>query len=282
MAPTGSVAVRGVCRLCRTEAQLCNSHLIPAGFYRLLRSTTIEPADPLLISPKSTFTTSIQISEHLLCGECEERFRAGGEDWAIRNCYRVGEGFRLHELTLSCTLLEDGELAKFYSAKSNLEIDCAKLAYFAASVFWRASAHAWKFPTINPAIPIALGPYEDKFRTYLLGSSRFPDNAAIWVWISQAEKPSRAITFPSSYRLWECHVHTFDIPGVRFELFLGKTMLEFIKLMCVLKGPDQPILVSDVPDDVLATQVNRLSQTTRLARSLTKRGKWSWTAGSRG
>ncbi len=268
--------VKGACRLCSETTYLCDSHLVPAGFFRLLRSTSITPRDPLLITPSTTFTTSRQISGHLLCVKCEDRFRTNGEDWVLRHCYRIGEGFKLRELVLDAELVDDGEVAKIYSGKSNPHIDCDALVFFAARVFWRAAVHQWHLPGSNPEPSVRLGPYEDLLREYLLGSTQFPKTAAVWVWVSQAARPSRAVTFPHSCRIWDCHAHTFDVPGIRFDLFVGRTIPQFVRLMCALNGLDRPILMSGAPDDVLATRLARLSQTTRLSMALKGRGKWSW------
>ncbi len=138
-------SVVGRCKLCLQTRNLCDSHLIPAAIYKLMRSATVTPADPLVITENTTFTSSKQPSDYLLCIECEERFRRGGEDLVIQQCYRMGEGFALRDLVLAAKLLDDGDVAKIYSTQSNPAINADALAYFAVSVFWRASAHRWHF-----------------------------------------------------------------------------------------------------------------------------------------
>lgn len=269
-------SVTGRCRLCHKVDYLCDSHLMPAALYRLLRSRTVNPSDPLAITTRSTFQTSRQVSEHLLCVECEDKFRRNGEEWVLRQCYREGQGFALRELVLKGQLLADGPVAKIYSTKSNRNIDGGALTFFAASVFWRAAAHAWQFLRNVPGNPIVLGPYQQSLRKYLLGNGPFPHSAALWVWVSSYDKPSRAVTTPHSGRILNCHVHTFDIPGMRFDLFLGQRLPQFVRLLCVVDGPDRPILVSDAPDNILATQLDQFRQTTQLSKALQRKGKWSW------
>lgn len=269
-------AVMGNCRLCGEVRHLCDSHLLPAALYRLLISTTVNPPHPLVVTPTVTFTTSRQVSDYLLCVDCEERFRVGGEECALRNCYRIGEGFRLRDLALRCELLDDGLMGRIYSCKTNTEIEVEKLAYFAASVFWRAAVHRWHQPTLKPKVPIELGPHQELLRQYLLGNTPFPNTMAVWLWLSQADPPSRVVTVPHSYRMWSCHIHCFDIPGMRFTLPVSRTLPDWVRLMCIVNGPDRPILISDAPDDILRADIDKLSKTSRLSRALARQGKWSW------
>ncbi len=266
----------GRCRLCRGVDYLCSSHLMPAALFRLLRSRTVTPRDPLVISARSTFQTSRQVSEHLLCVDCEDRLRRGGENWVLRHCYRGGGRFLLREQVVRSRLLDDGPVGRIYSSKSNPNIDSGALTFFAASIFWRAAAHAWQIPGRMRGSLIDLGPYQESLGKYLLGQEPFPGSAAMWVWISLYDKPSRAVTTPDSSRICNCHAHTFDIPGIRFSLFVGRTLPQFVRLMCVAGGPDGPIVASYAPDDILATQVSQISQTTRLSKALQRKGKWSW------
>lgn len=264
----------GSCKLCLKPAQLCDSHLIAAAFFRLLRSTTVTPSDPLAITPSVTLTASRQLSDYLLCVSCEDRLRTRGEDWVIDRCYR-GEGqFLLRDLIMGSNLLDAGEMGTFYSAKSNPQIDAAALTYFAASVFWRAAVHNWQY--LGTSASITLGRYEEQFRMYLLDEAPFPRSAAMWVWVSRYEEPSRVISTPHSVRACDCYMHIFDVPGLRFSLLVGQMMPDWVRFLCVLNGQDQPILVSDAPDDILATDVHKASQITHLSRRLQKLGKWAW------
>jgi hypothetical protein len=267
--------VKGLCELCHKTDYLCRSHLLPAALFRLLRSTTVTPRDPLLITRHSTFQTSRQVAEYLLCVDCEARIRRGGEDWVLAHCYRGAGKFALRDLVLKAKLLDDGAAARIYSSKSNPDIDVASLAFFAASVFWRGAARTWRFQG-HELERIALGRYQESFRRYLLGLEPLPNSAAMLVWVSHCDKPSRAVTMPQTHRVDDCHVHSFDIPGIRFDLFVGREVPSFVRLLCVVNGPERPILLSEAPDDILATQVGQVSRTTRLSKKLQAKGKWSW------
>src|SRR5271170_6841913 len=137
--------ISGTCKRCLQTAPLCDSHMLPAALYRLLRSQTIQPSDPLLITEKTTSTSSRQLSAHLLCVQCENRFRIGGEEWMLQRCYRGGTKFLLRDSVLSSRLLDDGKMGRLYSVKENPKVSVKHLAFFAASVFWRASIYNWRF-----------------------------------------------------------------------------------------------------------------------------------------
>jgi hypothetical protein len=268
-------SVSGICKLCLQTAPLCDSHVLPAALYRLLRSQTVKPSDPLLITEKVTLTSSRQPSAYLLCVQCEDCIRTGGEEWMMQRCYRGGTKFLLRDSVLGCQLLDDGKMGRLYSVKGTPDVSVEHLTFFAASVCWRASVHSWR---LGPRTErIFLGPYQEPLRRYLLGQEPFPQHAAMWVWVSNYDKPSRAISFPHSLRTWDCYAHSFDIPGVRFMMFVGKVLPEIAHRLCILRGTEKIILVSSAPDDILATDVAKISQTSRVSPKLLSQGKWSWT-----
>src|SRR6266496_1098852 len=85
----------GICKLCRMESGLLNSHLLAAGFYKLLRNPDADNQNPIQIDEKVTTFTSDQVRKHLLCADCEDRFNRNGERWVLKNCYRGEHGFAL-------------------------------------------------------------------------------------------------------------------------------------------------------------------------------------------
>ena len=98
--------------------------------------------------------------------------------------------------------------------------------YFAASIFWRASARAWSEDTSRERF--ALGStYDEQFRLYLLGEADFPRNGRLFVhvWSDDPIGPDAPIGFttlaPCTGRIDGEGRHKFCIPGVTFILFLG-------------------------------------------------------------
>jgi len=77
---------------------LCNSHLIPASMYKTLRAPGKSNPNPTVFGDGYSYTTSKQVSDYLLCEECEQRFRSLGEDWVMANCFRDDKTFRIREM----------------------------------------------------------------------------------------------------------------------------------------------------------------------------------------
>jgi len=50
-----------------------------------------------------------QLKAHLLCEECEQRFRKRGEDWVMANCYRGQSDFRFKRILESYGPIETNE-----------------------------------------------------------------------------------------------------------------------------------------------------------------------------
>src|SRR2546425_1123910 len=93
----------GQCHLCLQTKELKESHLIPAAFYRLLRTPGEKNPNPVVINPTFQGRTSKQVTGRMLCGTCEARFNLGGENWVLRNFWRSPTQFRLREALLTAT-----------------------------------------------------------------------------------------------------------------------------------------------------------------------------------
>ena len=74
----------GQCHLCLQTKELMESHLIPAAFYRLLRTPGEKNPNPVVVNPTFQERTSKQVTGRMLCGTCEARFNLGGENWVLR------------------------------------------------------------------------------------------------------------------------------------------------------------------------------------------------------
>jgi len=92
--------------------------------------------------------------------------------------------------------IEDTDKAMIFAVTSAPAIDVGKLAYFAISVFWRASIHRWNLQDHSLG-DIDLGKYNEVFRQFLLGTTKFPDDAAILIDIFGFRSPVLAsMLFP--------------------------------------------------------------------------------------
>jgi len=180
----------GQCALCREERVLRDSHLMPKWVYRRLRRATGNDGSPVFVSRGAAVQTSRQVTKHLLCDDCENRF--GTREDYVAGMTEVDSGGKIklaHHVSR-----QDSPSGRLVSISSTVETD--QITYFAASIIWRACVmgHGCR-----------LGRYEADFRSYLLGEAEFPSVAAISMAILETPetnliKPVYWTTLPTSKR----------------------------------------------------------------------------------
>lgn len=166
------------------------------------------------------------MSAYFLCGGCEEKFSRNGERYVFNQCARAGGEFKLREiLGPESPVCVDAKF-KIYDVTRLLGTRVDQYVYFAASVFWRASAHRWTLEGRALDL-ISLGSkYQEEFRLYLLGEAAFPANGRIFVHVWSDKKPHFTTTSPATFRVEGARRHKFCIPGITFILFLGSDVPE--------------------------------------------------------
>jgi hypothetical protein len=236
-----------ICGLCCQVRTLCSSHLLPRACYRLLRDDTKPNPNPHLLD-RSALEKHVpsQVKDYLLCKNCEQRLRRYGEDWAMKHCHRGRGSFRLGSILASSTpfLKTDHIFAYEGSQIEGIE----HLAYFAASVIWRAAARSWHLRR-RVFIATKLGSYGEAFRLYLLGLAPFPEDAALVVIVSRREDPILAVQFPEAMRQERVHHHWFHIPGIALHMWVGKEIPVSLRRLCLAHSPSHVICSSDRLDD---------------------------------
>ena len=136
---------RGPCRLCRQEADLCQSHIFPEFFFE---PTYDESGRHVSVSSHPWHRTRFMQQgprERLLCKACESRF-ARYESYAASLFRRMDDSFNESMPGIEIT-----------------DIDLTTFRLFGLSLLWRAhesSLHI--FGTVN------LGPYAEPLRQMLL------------------------------------------------------------------------------------------------------------------
>lgn len=212
------------CGLCQEPKELQDSHLLPAAVYKFSRTPAsgTDP-NPVVVTKSKALTSSKQVSSPFLCENCEQRFSDNGERYVLAQCARPSGQFKLRELLHAASPLFDTSKFKVYDVQPLLGSKVDQYLYFAASVFWRASAHRWKMGN-ERVDQISLGSqYQEQFRLYLLGKAAFPQNARIAVHVSSEAQPDLMTTvFPCTTRVDGVRCHMFYIPGLLFILFLGQ------------------------------------------------------------
>ena len=234
----------GVCRLCGKSGELQRSHLLPRGLYAQLRDDGSPNPNPLNIGNGRMIQSSHQMTAHLLCHLCEQRFSSRGERWMLNQCFQSRSG----GFALYADLINQPELLRVrddaYYAGSQLP-GVASLVYFAMSVFWRAAAHTWKLK--EEECHIELGPYTESIGLFLMDQGPVPGHTALITHLAPPNNARPIAHFPTQpgraadgYRTFE-----FLIPGVSFILFTGKRIPPKFMKMCTASSPERVIGVSN-------------------------------------
>jgi hypothetical protein len=131
----------------------------------------------LAVTETVAIQKNFRIAEYFLCPECEDRLNKGGESWVLQRSYRGGESFPLREALAKAPTVYPLNLANVVDARSVPNVVLQKIVYFAIGVFWKASARKWW--GVDHLVQLDFGPYELKFRQFLLGNAALPDTIAI-------------------------------------------------------------------------------------------------------
>ena len=244
--------MRGTCPMCLKEnCDLQKSHLCPAAAFKRLRNPESPNPNPMWSTSKFALQTSNQTQDYLLCWDCEQRLRRNGEDWVMENCWHRDGRFPLQQALEGSPPEMLTPNARLYRACDIPAISIDQLAYFAASVFWRASVHNWRTGKIRGETKGMLGPYEEQFRKYLMGEMQFPEDAALWVAVTVSKtldiaagvfEPVKSRPDPT------CKVHKFFLLGISFLLFVGKRMDPSYRNMCFVRGWGNCIAIQSILD----------------------------------
>lgn len=242
------------CGLCQQERFLADSHFLPKALYRLFQGSDQASRNPLHLTSEHKLQTSAQMKDYFLCDDCEDRFNKRGELWTMKHCYRGGVRFQLRDLLYSHQPFLSVDDSHVYDAASISGLDHAALTYFAASIFWRAAARAWR---LGPSLyePLRLGPYAERLRLYLLDLAAFPaPDVSLTVFVSMRDQPLLGMVFPVSESSNEYFykVHRLLIPGIQFLLTCGKNLHEEHLRGSIAASPYHYIFASPHVEDIPA------------------------------
>jgi hypothetical protein len=234
---------RGICKLCLLPKDLQDSHLIPAAMYKYIRDPSKKNPNPVVVGRKVTATTSKQVTDYLLCAECEDHFNKNGENGMLKwvwNGTRFPLGDRLavahQHYTFSNFLAFSG---------SSMGVNTDELAYFALSIIWRAAVHQWDTPFGGKTHQLNLGAVEETIRQYLHGEAAFPVDVVV---------VATVCTDPGSIQVFYLPSPVSRIPGtsfsmltlsVHFMVFIGSNMPPVMREMCCVKSTPKLIFQRD-------------------------------------
>jgi hypothetical protein len=229
------------CKLCLEEKDLQHSHLMPAAVFKALRARQNPNPNPLAMDGDWLGQTSDQVAQYEFCRECEHRFNAGGEDWVLPLLATL-DGFLLFDMLAKAPTLEkDGEY--FACPASGIpDFDLAKMIHFAMAIFWKASVRNWAKK--GNEIQIRLGPYAEPFRQFVRGVAPFPANTYLAVCVLPPTVPLLSTLMPVQLMTKGFHCFTFYVPGVEFQLYVGKNVPDSLKIGCIATGQHHLVLSS--------------------------------------
>ncbi len=203
------------CKLCKKEAKLCNSHILPEFLYLDL----YEEHKILQITKENEKVLQKGIREYLLCQKCETKLSK----------YEKYAKELIHEIP---NFPRDDSLGVLHSDN----VDYLKFKLFQLSMLWRAS-----ISTDKAFIQVQLGPHEEKIQQMLdeENPGEVSDYGCLMSIILETEllhkvlqSPTRfekkffghtAYKFPIGNLTWVFVVSSHKVPLHMQELFLQKT-----------------------------------------------------------
>jgi hypothetical protein len=236
---------RGICRLCQEEKDLQKSHYMPAGVYRPYRQST-KGSTPLVITRKYLVQTTEQMSDYLLCADCEQLFNLNGERWTLARIARP-EGFALRTSVLNCPYRVLNAEVRYYVTRGAKDIDHEKLVYFALSVFWRGAVRTWT-RSGDTTDEIDLGEYGEPIRLFLLGKAPYPKDVVVIASLWPFDESLPAIYHPRQARPTQRlkgHNLFFYVPGLSFNLVAGEALSPAIRHLCMYSSPLRMMFMSE-------------------------------------
>jgi len=239
----------GQCKLCLQTKELCLSHYLPHALYKKSRYGGKGNPNPMLITAKAAVQTSDEIRDYVLCQECEDLFNKNGESYAMSQVNEKGRfPLMLSLMDMKPTKVAHGFAG--YSQQAAPGIDRDKLAYFAISVFWRGSVYAWEKPE-KPDPPLSLGPYGERFRTYLLGETGFPANTMLLLVVCTDNHSQNTFYTPSRGLKDQNTSYTFQTRGLNYFLMVGKQIPDDLRGNCLVTGEERRIMMRSCEEKVV-------------------------------
>lgn len=271
----------GVCKLCLQTRALQDSHYLPKGVYKRNRASALKNPSPVVLSNDELVQSSTQLSDYLLCSDCEQEFNTNGESWVLANIPRdYGEEFPILEaLKAEAAILEDGGTKAYAGAKVK-SLDMEKIVYFAMSIFWRGAAHVWESSLHSQAPDVHLCGYEEPIRQFLLGASPLSEDVSLTVYVCPNGGVLNAMLVPWDAHLPECSRYLFYVSGLGFVLHFADKLAPQFKATCAYHSPDKVIMLSgdfeNLIRDILRDQVKN-RDSSKVQKMLQEIEKIRWT-----
>jgi len=179
--------------------------------------------------------------------KCESLLDRKGENHALRMVTTKDRFRLLEELEAIKPSFEKLEW-RGYNIADTPNVKREPLAYFALSVFWRASVHTWPSAEKNgKPIRIDLGKENSEaLRRFLLGGSPSPSTMRLFFVVCTDRLSGGSFYLPTlSHRKDFCWTYGFAACGYFFCLNVAKRFEREQTSICFLSSPEQWIWVRD-------------------------------------
>ena len=196
-----------------------------------------------MLTKEKGYQSSYQVKDYLLCAECEHRFNVNGESYVMQ-LVSTPEIFPLLDVLSKVNTKLKTDEWRAYLPKDTPGIDRAKLAYFAISVFWRASVHTWRQDD-GELIRITFGTkYNEEIRTYLMGGP-MPVTASLYVVVCTDKLNQQAFFLPEASSKPHNKLVGFLARGINFSFGIGKSVPDFHRRLSMINAPYEVITTYD-------------------------------------
>jgi hypothetical protein len=219
----------GDCPLCQTKNTVRKeSHILPKWAYKRARDSRAKNPNPMVVADGTAIQTSKQITEYMLCDNCEQLL-GRDDNWASRALYQE-DG--------SAPLVQRSTRERDALVVSDEDADA--LVRFCLSVIWRGH-HAKDLAT-------DLGPYADSIRDYLYGSGPVPDAVVPIVCFyecSPGKTDYAAMLFtPVTNHNKGYHLHRFVLFGIDALIGVGGRVPGANKRLCLARSKPRRVVLS--------------------------------------
>lgn len=231
---------QGQCRLCLTQAELLDSHIVPRWAWKRARAEGSANPHPAMLGGGLAIQHPKQESEHLLCANCE-RLMKTGDDLAAEVTYQ--KDYEKAPLLDRVGLVVAGHDRLRIVPPGTLDVRL--LAYFAVSVVWRASVS-----TVIPECKLS-DTIEEETRLYLLHrGAPPPDLRCVLTFhdIPYGERSHLASMFGLPFA--DNDGFTFPLYGLECHVTSAVASRGALKPFCALHGAEGFILLAP-QDDLL-------------------------------
>lgn len=153
--------------------------------------------------------------------------------------------FPLLEMLAAAAARSPLPLYRGFSKTETPEIDSAKIAYFALSIFWRASIHTWKADN-GEEISLDLGKqYNEDVRRYLLGETEIPKHAFLITTACADVISQRVFFMPGENKRIKDRSYGVDLRGLFLLFRISKQSPDWHVEKSMINNPNEWIWVWD-------------------------------------